>query len=253
MTKDIILQAEGIHRRFWRVRAVRPMTLRLHRGEILAVVGPNGAGKTTLLNMLAGALYPGGGNVRVFGLHRWRDNRAIRLRSFFLPVYFPVGGAPNPYGYLRFVAQVYGLPKAEFHARLEELCARMDYLPHLGRSWETLSLGLARKAGLIAAFLPRVELRILDEPFANGIDPAGMEVLYSWIAAASERDGAATVFSTQVLDQAEDNAHRVLLLNKGEMRMCDTTDALMAAAGVDPDEPRAFARAFMKLTGTPEP
>lgn len=246
---DVILEARGISRTFWRTKALLPMDLTVKSGEVLAVTGLNGAGKTTLLTMMAGALFPTTGDIHVFGLHRWRENYAIRCRSFFLPVTFPLGGMATPYEYLRFIAQVYGLTKVTFHARLEELCLQFDYLGQLGRPWKKLSLGQIRKAGLIAAFLPDVELRILDEPFAWGIDPAGMEVLYRWVADASVRQNSATVFSTQVLDQAETAAHRVLLLDRGQLSFCDKPDALLAKAGISPDEPRAFTRAFMKLAG----
>ena len=246
-TNGTLIEVTGLRCRYGSRHALDDVSLSIGQGTVLAVAGPNGAGKTTLLNLLAGVMYPTAGHVTVFGLHRWREGFGIRRRSFYLPVQFPRFASETPYGYLRLIAEVYGLARARFHERLETLAGEMDLLEHLGRRWVTLSLGHAKKAGLIGTFLPEIELRIMDEPFAGGIDPLGMETLFRWIKAARDR-GETVVFSTQVLDQAETVCDRILLLNRGTVVACDSPEDLIRRGGADPSTPRALAAAVINLT-----
>ncbi len=232
-----------LSRRFGKIHAVENISLDVQRGEILCVIGLNGAGKTTLLNLMGGLLYPSKGHVEVFGLHRWRQGFEIRERSTFLPAEPVFGDQLSPAEYLQFYAQVYKLPKATFLERIETMTRVMNLHDKLFAKWRDLSLGMVKKVGLIAAFLPDVELRILDEPFAGGIDPLAMETLFEWMTAARARDET-IIFSTQVLDQAEDIADRILLLHNGAQRALGSPGDLTREAGVAPDEKRALARAL---------
>jgi ABC-2 type transport system ATP-binding protein len=214
------------------------------------VVGANGAGKTTLLYLLGGVITATTGDVEVFGMHRWRQNFEIRKRSAVLPAWVSFGTCVSAYDYLRLVAGVYGVTEEAFHAKLALLAEEMDMLPHLGVAISGLSMGMAMKTALIGAFLPELPLRILDEPFANGVDPLGTEALYGWISAASQR-GETTVFSTQALEQADTAAGRIIMLRCGEMVADGTPDAVIRSAGCQPDEQRALSNAFVKLAREP--
>ncbi|MEQ8819005.1 MAG: ABC transporter ATP-binding protein [Sumerlaeia bacterium] len=247
-TSPVLLSAVGLEKRYGRTLALAGVSLQARPGEVLCVIGPNGAGKTTLIQLLAGIVFPSAGHVTVFGLHRWKDNFAIRQRSTVLLADPIVGASPTPYEFLRFMAQIYGMPKERFLERTETLAREMALLDHLHKGWEELSLGMTKKAGLIGCFLPPADLRILDEPFAGGIDPIGMEALYRWMDAARGR-GETIVFSTQVLDQADQVSDRLLVLREGELVANAAPEAVIRQAGVDPAEPRALARAFVALTG----
>jgi ABC-type multidrug transport system ATPase subunit len=242
----VVIRAVGLKKNFGRVRALTGVSLEVRRGEVLCIMGPNGAGKTTLLYLLAGLLFPSEGHVTVFGQHRWRENYEIRRRSTILPTLPVYGGSPTPYEYLRLLAQIYGLPKDMFVERLRQLCEEMDYLPHLTKEWPQISPGLQKKAGLIGSFLVNVELRILDQPFAGGVDPMGMEVLLRWMAQARSR-GETTLFTTQVPDLAEAAADRIALLCQGHLDLLATSREIIEKAGLSPDEPRAFSRAFLGI------
>ena len=241
------IRATGLKKHFGKTRALDGVSLEIPAGEVLCVIGPNGAGKSTLLLVLGGVIYPNEGHVKVFGLDRWADNFTIRQHTTFLPVDPVVGQAPSPYEYLRFLGQIYGLPKALFHQRLEALVTAMRYEPHLTKPWADLSTGLVKKAGLIGSFLPDAAIRFLDEPFAGGIDPLGMEVLFQWMDEARRREET-IIFSTQVLDQAESAADRIALLDGGAIRQLGSPEELIRLAQLDPSEPRALSRAFMALT-----
>lgn len=248
----IVIRATGLRKKYPGVEALCGVSLDVRKGEILCVIGPNGAGKTTLLYLLGGLVLPSAGHVTVFGLHRWKESFEIRKRSAFLPVQPVWGESPTPYEFLRFLAQIYGMPKAAFLDKLRALARDMNYLPYLKKEWPKLSTGLVKKAGLIGCFLPDVPLRILDEPFAGGIDPLGMEALYGWMQAARGR-GEAIVFSTHVLDQAEQVADRIALLQEGSIIALGSPPELIAKAGVVATEPRPLAKAFLELTKATSP
>lgn len=244
---DGLIQVIGLRKKYPGVWALRGVSLEIRAGEVFCVIGPNGAGKTTLLYLLAGAVFPSAGHVTVFGLHRWKRNFEIRKRSVLLTTEPLYGASPTPYEYLRFLAQIYGLSKDAFRDKIRRLGDEMQYRPYVSKAWSALSPGLAKKAGLIGCFLPDLPLRILDEPFAGGIDPVGMEVLYGWMDAARNR-GETTVFSTQVLDQAEHVADRIALLHEGGILAVGSPAVLMDQAGVSPSsEPRPLAKAFLRL------
>lgn len=242
-----VIRAVGLKKKYPKVNALDGLTLDVQQGEVLCLIGPNGAGKTTLLQLLGGVIYPSAGHVKVLGRDRWKENFEIRKGTTYLPVNPVVGASPTPYEYLRFLGQIYGLPKAQFIEKTQRLARQMRYTEYLTRPWAALSTGLVKKAGLIGCFLPEVAVRFLDEPFAGGIDPLGMEMLYQWMQEARGR-GETILFSTQVLEQAETVADRVALLNRGRVEVIGAPGDLIAQAGLEAAEPRALAQAFIRLT-----
>lgn len=243
---DLCIEAVGLQKKFGRTRALKALSLDIPKGEVLCVVGPNGAGKTTLLLLLGGIILPSSGHVKVLGLHRWKENFEIRKRSTFLSDTPLFGACLSPYDFLRFYAQIYGIPKAEFLDRVKELAEEMAMTEHLDKPWDKLSLGMKKKTGLIAIFLPPAELRIIDEPFAGGIDPMAMDRLYEWMQSAKTR-GETVLFSTQVLEQAERASDRVLVLRDGARVAFDSPQNMVHQTGLDPSDPRAFNKALLKL------
>jgi ABC-2 type transport system ATP-binding protein len=243
-----IIDIVGLSKNFGGTAAIDGVTLQIQPGENICVIGPNSAGKTTLLLLIGGVHYPTRGHVTVMDMHRWKQNFEIRERSTFLTADVIVGACPTPYEFLRFYAQIYHMPKAEFLEKGGRLCEELNLIEHIDKPWNELSLGMIKKVGIVSAFLPEVDLRILDEPFAGGIDPRGMETLYKWMGAAKKREET-VIFSTQVLEQAEAIADRLLILEKGKMTALDTPAALIAKAGIASDENRALHKAFLNLTG----
>jgi ABC-2 type transport system ATP-binding protein len=241
-----VVEIVALSKRYGRTQALHNVTMDVGEGEALCVIGPNGAGKTSFLFLLGGILFPSSGHVHVFGMHRWKENFQIRRRSITQPTEPIFGESPTPYEYFRFVAQIYNMPREDFVRKLKQLCVDMDFTDHVTKGWARMSTGLRKKAALIAAFLPEVDLRILDEPFAGGIDPIAVEVLYQWIFEARDR-GETIVFSSQVLEHAANVGSRVLFLREGRVEHLGTILSLIESAGVDPHSPRALAEAFQRL------
>ena len=195
-----VVRARGVARRFGPRQALQPVDLELRRGETVALVGPNGAGKSTLLAILAGALAPTAGAVET----------APGVR---------VGWAPQrPAHYGRLSA----LENLELFARLDaaadpapaaERARALLELPADGQPSALLSAGTRQRLNLALALLADPDVLLLDEPTA-ALDPAQRRRL--WDAVRARRDaGAAIVFATQHLEEADEAADAVLELADG--------------------------------------
>jgi ABC-2 type transport system ATP-binding protein len=251
MSQRLAVEAKGLQRKYGATCAVDHVDIEIPAGERTCIIGPNGAGKTTLLLMLSGALVPDSGQIRSLGLDRWEMNFEIRQRSTYLattPIY---GASETPYVFLRYYAQIYGIARDRFMERLEQMSRQMNMIDHLAKRWSQLSTGMLKKVGLIAVFLPEAELRIMDEPFAHGIDPSAIETLYSWMDSC-RNNGETLIFSTQVLEHGAAVADRMLLLDEGRIIARGNVEELIAASGVDPESSRALYKAYMALTGRGE-
>jgi ABC-2 type transport system ATP-binding protein len=188
--------------RFGARTALDRVTFDLPPGEVSAVVGGDGAGKTTLLRTLVGVLAATSGTVRR------PDDRRIGYLASASGTYPDLTVDEN----LAFTATAYGVDPAEARARSADLLERTGLAAARGRLAAHLSGGMRRKLGVVQALQHRPDLLVLDEP-TTGIDPVSRADLWGLIARAAA-DGAAVVFTTTYLDEAE-RAGRVLVLDTG--------------------------------------
>jgi len=185
-------------------------------GQVAAVVGGDGAGKTTLLRCLAGALAPGSGQVRSPGARRIG--------------FLPTGSGTYPdltvSENLAFRAAAYGLSPGAARERADSYLGRAGLAAVRDRLAGQLSGGMRQKLGVIAAMLHRPDLLILDEP-TTGVDPVSRSDLW-WLVARAAAGGAAVVFATSYLDEAE-RAATALFLDGGRGLAAGTPEEIMAA------------------------
>jgi ABC-2 type transport system ATP-binding protein len=204
--------------------AVDRLSLRVERGEIFGFIGPNGAGKTTTIKLIGGVLEPSSGTVEVGGLDLSNHPEAAKRKIGFIP--------DRPYLYekltalefLRFTADVYGVPQTRFnddaHRNLE-LFSLSDYSDDLIESY---SHGMKQRLIMAAALLHRPEVIVVDEPMV-GLDPVAIMMvkeLFSQMA----REGTTIFMSTHTLKVAEDICHRIGVINKGHLVACGTAAEL---------------------------
>lgn len=219
--------------------ALDRVTFQALPGQVSAVVGGDGAGRTTLLRCLSGAIAPSAGTV----------TRPPRIGVGYLSAgsgtYPDLTVAEN----LAFRAAAYQIPAATAGPRIREYLDRAGLAGARDRLAGHLSGGMRQKLGAIAAMLHHPALLVLDEP-TTGVDPVSRADLWSLIARAAA-DGAAVVFSTSYLDEAERAAH-VLVLAEGRELAEGTPGQIVAAmpgrlfaAGVRPDGP-AGARSWRR-------
>jgi ABC-2 type transport system ATP-binding protein len=217
-----------VHPRYRDVRAVRDVTFSIAAGEIVAFLGPNGAGKTTTLKMLAGLLYPSGGQVRVVGFDPWTGGAAFKRRIALV-----LGNRQQlvwdlpPEETFLLNRAIYDIPPADYRERLAELVALLELGELLDKPVRQLSLGERMKCELAAALLHRPSILFLDEP-TLGLDVTAQEAIRRFLSEYRTRHGATILLTSHYMQDVTALASRVLLINRGRLLYDGALDALVA-------------------------
>jgi ABC-2 type transport system ATP-binding protein len=209
MTTQLV-EADSVTKCYGALRAVDSVSFSIG-AEVFGVLGANGAGKSTLVKMLVGLLRPDRGTMRVAGHDVSRDSVEARRAVGYLPEDLELYERLTGREFLRFVAGLKGVPPDDAH--IESELAEFgigDKADHLIREY---SLGMKKKAGLIAAFLGEPRVLVLDEPL-NALDAFSMRLVERRLAAFREAGGA-VVFSSHVMAFVERVCTRVLILRRG--------------------------------------
>ena len=220
----------GLTKSYGATIALRDLSLELAPGQIVAILGANGAGKTTLLRCLAGIAGLDAGEIRYDNQPFRRDRLDLRRRFAFLPDTPYYYAEMSVLAHVGMVLRVYGTEPAGIEERIVELLGGLDLLPLAECPLGSLSRGQAYKAALAAVLAVDPELRLLDEPFASGMDPRGLALFREEARSAAAR-GRTVLYSTQILEVAERFADRICILDAGRIRAFGTMDELRGQAG----------------------
>jgi ABC-2 type transport system ATP-binding protein len=254
---DRAIVVEDLHKSFGAVHALRGIDLEVPRGTVLGVLGPNGAGKTTAVRILTTLLVPDRGRAEIEGLDVVNDAARVRhiigLAGQSAAIQEELTGREN----LEFVARLYHLPKAEIRRRAAELLERFDLADAADRAAKTYSGGMQRRLDLAASLVANPAVLFLDEP-TTGLDPRSRIGMWSVI-----RDlvagGTTLLLTTQYLDEADELADEIVVIDHGQVIASGTSDQLKDRVGGDvvefvvPDPTRldAAAIAVAVLTDSP--
>ena len=207
--------------------ALKSVDLTIRKGEIFALLGPNGAGQTTLIGAVCGLVRPTAGTIRAFGEDMGPHWRRLRARIGLVPqelatdMFEPV---------LRSVSHSRGLfGLAPDPARIEEILRALSLWDKRGAQIRTLSGGMKRRVLIAKALAHEPELLFLDEPTA-GVDVELRRDMWRQIAQLRER-GTTVILTTHYIEEAEEMADRVGIINKGEILMVDDKRAMMERLG----------------------
>jgi ABC-2 type transport system ATP-binding protein len=228
---DFPVDAVAVERRFGEKVALRDVSLRIEAGRIQALLGPNGAGKTTLLRVLTGLVEPDHGDVRLMGVP-WSAAEARRIRRLFGFVpsgdrtfYLRLTGMEN----LVFFARMYGLRRRQATARAREVLASVELGDAADVKVGVYSHGMQKRLSLARALLLSPPILFVDEA-THDLDPEASARARELVAAAAA-SGTAVVWATQRVDEIRGFAHRVTLLDRGEVRFEGTVPELMGTTG----------------------
>jgi ABC-2 type transport system ATP-binding protein len=225
----LAIEAERLERRFGGRRALAGVDLAVPAGTVYGLLGPNGAGKTTTVRILATLLAPDGGRARVAGHDVTAEPRSVRraiaLAGQAATVDEDLTGREN----LVFLGRLAGLPRATAKARAAGLLAAFGLEEAAARQAKVYSGGMRRRLDLAASLTVAAEVYFLDEP-TTGLDPASRAQVHQIIRTLAA-GGATVLLTTQYLDEADQLASRIAVIDHGTAIAEGTPGQLKAAAG----------------------
>jgi ABC transporter DrrB family efflux protein len=209
------VRVEGVVKRFGGTAALDGAGLEVPGGMVFGLLGPNGAGKTTLVRILATLLAPDAGRAEVFGHDVVREPAAVReligLTGQFAAVDELLTGREN----LEMFGRLFKLSREQAHRRAGELLERFDLAPAAERPARTYSGGMRRRLDIASSLLTRPQVLFLDEP-TTGLDPRSRNEIWA-IVRELQREGTTLLLTTQYLEEADQLADRIAVIDRGKV------------------------------------
>jgi len=226
-----VIQAEELRKRFGKVVAVDGLSFSVAAGSVLGVLGPNGAGKTTTVKLLTTLLPLDAGRASVAGHDVATDPSAVRGSIGLAGQSAAVDDKLSVRQNLDLFGRLYHLPGPRRAERVAELIERFGMEAYAGRLAETLSGGERRRLDLVVALIAEPPAIFLDEP-TTGLDPRGRAAIWDEIRAIRDA-GAAVVLTTQYLEEADQLADQIIIIDQGTVVAEGTSRELKTRLGRD--------------------
>ncbi len=220
---------EGLQRSFDEVLAVRGVDLTVEEGEIFGFLGPNGAGKTTTVRMLTTLLLPTGGRATVAGHDIVKQARAVRATIGVALQEAALDPLMTGRELIRLQATLQGLPSAAGKQRADDLLERVDLATAADRRVGGYSGGMKRRLDLAAALVHEPKVLFLDEP-TTGLDPVSRKTIWEEVRALND-EGTTVFLTTQYLEEADQLADNVAIIDSGRIVAEGTPDTLKTEIG----------------------
>jgi ABC-2 type transport system ATP-binding protein len=229
LVSDDVIVAEGLVKHFGKVKAVDGVDLAVPAGTVLGVLGPNGAGKTTTVRMLTTLLKPDAGRAVVGGHDVVREPDAVRRIMGLSGQYAAVDENLTGFENLEMFGRLYHLNAKEARERASELLTRFRLDEAADRVAKTYSGGMRRRLDLAASLVIKPKIIFLDEP-TTGLDPRGRLGMWDVIRELVS-DGATLLLTTQYLEEADELADEIAIIDQGKVIARGTSDNLKAQVG----------------------
>ena len=251
------IEADGLVKVFGSTRAVDGVDLSINAGSVYGFLGPNGAGKTTTIRMLATLLRPDGGRARVFGHDIVSDADAVRSRialtGQFASIDDELTGAEN----LFMLGRLLGFSRPQARSRADDLLTAFGLADAAGRQVKGYSGGMRRRIDIAASIVVAPDLMFLDEP-TTGLDPRSRNQVWD-IIRALVAEGTTVLLTTQYLDEADQLAGRIAVIDHGRVIAEGTPGELKSSIGAgalrvrlsEPESVPAAARLLTERLGAP--
>ena len=207
--------------------ALKNINLEVKKGEILALLGPNGAGKTTLISTICGIISPSSGSVTVDGFDIISDFRKTRAMIGLVPQELTLGSFDTVWGTVRFSRGLFGSKKDDVY--LEQLLKDLSLFDKKNSEIRMLSGGMKRRVLIAKALSHNPKVLFLDEPTA-GVDVELRKDMWKIVHKLSE-NGVTVILTTHYIEEAEEIADRVGVINNGELLLVESKDHLMETLG----------------------
>jgi oleandomycin transport system ATP-binding protein len=237
-----VIEAESLTKSFGTTKALAGVSITAERGQVLALLGPNGAGKTTVVRILSTLLRPDSGQARICGYDVLSQpvqvRQLIALTGQYASVDEELTGTEN----LKMIGRLLGLSRAAARVRSREMLAQFDLTDAAGRAVKTYSGGMRRRLDLAASLLGHPEVLFLDEP-TTGLDPRARIDVWDTIKGIVA-DGASVLLTTQYLDEADELADQIAVVDHGQVVASGTPAELKTQIGGQSLVVRALDRAM---------
>jgi ABC-2 type transport system ATP-binding protein len=225
------IEVSGLHKSFGKVHALRGIDFAVPRGTVLGMLGPNGAGKTTAVRVLTTLLRPDAGRVIVEGYDVTRDAAAVRRRIGLAgqatAIQLELTGREN----LEIMGRLNHMERRSVRGRAAELLERFDIADAADRPAKTYSGGMQRRLDLAASLIAEPSVLFLDEP-TTGLDPYGRLGMWEILRELVSR-GTTLLLTTQYLDEADELANTIVVVDRGEIIASGTPNQLKDQVGGD--------------------
>ena len=221
--------AEGLHKHYGKTHALAGLDLVAEQGSVLALLGPNGAGKTTAVRILTTLLRPDSGRAEVAGLDVVKNADALRAHIGLAGQYAAVDENLTGYENLVMFGQLYHLSGSVARQRADQLLADFDLVDAGARTVKTYSGGMRRRLDLAASLIIAPPVLFLDEP-TTGLDPRGRLAMWEVIRTLTA-SGTTALLNTQYLEEADQLADQIAVVDHGRVIANGTSDELKAQVG----------------------
>jgi len=221
-----MISIQNISKSFGSFQALSNVSCDIQKGEIVGLLGKNGAGKTTLMRILTSFLPASSGSVLIDGDDVSKHSLSTRQKIGYLPETPPLYLNMTVKDYLKFAAEIKGIPAKNRRKQLDSVLAECQLEQVAGKTIATLSKGYKQRVGIAQAIIHEPKLLILDEP-TSGLDPIQNLQVRNLIK--NLKDQRTVIISTHILSEIEHIAQRVLMIKAGEIIIDEPLDSLMAS------------------------
>ncbi len=238
-----VIEARNVVKNFGKIKAVDDISFEVRAGEIFAFLGPNGAGKSTTISMLTTMLRPTSGTL-LLNHHDVTKEQDSARKSFGIVFQDPaLEEELSAYENMQVHAVLYGIPKNEQAPRIEELLKLVDLWERRDSMVKTYSGGMRRRLEIARGLLHHPKILFLDEP-TLGLDTQTRNLLWEYVQKLRDNEGMTIFFTTHYLDEAEEVADRIAIIDHGKIVATGTSRQLAKQTGT-----RTLEDAYLELTG----
>ncbi len=239
-----MIEVKDLTKKFADFTAVDNISFSVKRGELFALLGPNGAGKSTTIKMLTTLLRPTSGKLKLNDIDVVKDPNGVR-RSFGIVFQDPtLDNEMTAYENMELHGVMYGVPKAEMGTRIEQLLKLVELWERRSSLVKTYSGGMKRRLEIARGLLHHPKVLFLDEP-TLGLDTQTRRLLWNYVDSLAKEKDMTVLFTTHYLEEAEDNANRIAIIDHGKLIAIGSVKELKQMTSTD-----SLEQAYLELTGS---
>lgn len=241
---DAIIEVSNLTKRFGKFTAVNDVSFSVKRGQIFAFLGPNGAGKSTTIKMLTTLLTPTAGSIHINGFDAAKEKDSVRKSFGIVFQDQSLDDELTAYENMEFHAVLYGISKATRKKSIKELLSLVELWDRKDSLVKTFSGGMKRRLEIARGLLHHPKIFFLDEP-TQGLDPQTRNHMWQYIRDLSENEGITIFFTTHYLEEAQEYAERIAIMDHGKVITEGSLEDLL-----EETKEKTLENAFLKLTGS---